>query len=212
MVRIPYTRALARLSQHARRMVTRSARHQTKPILTHGRAIRRVVAVWVTLALVIGAQPRVALVAAAEPPSETRVIAAPFATWGQTAARMPIGGLKKLSLSETGGTADDSSFVGTRAISADGRYVAFVSGATNLVSGDTNAQVDVFVRDAVLDTTERVSVRTDGTQFESIDWDVAISGDGRYVAFIGRDSLLAVVQVYVRDRVLGTTQTVSKNA
>ena len=80
------------------------------------------------------------------------------------------------------------------AISADGRYVAFHSYASNLVGGDTNAQGDVFVRDR--DTDEdgiydeggavgviRVSRATDGTQGNGDSAWPAISEDGRYVAF-----------------------------
>jgi hypothetical protein len=50
------------------------------------------------------------------------------------------------------------------AISAGGRFVAFTSFASNLVPGDTNADSDVFVRDRVAGTTDRVSVASDGTQ------------------------------------------------
>ena len=49
-------------------------------------------------------------------------------------------------------------------ISADGRYVAFDSIASNLVSGDTNGMWDVFVRDLVDKKTERVSIAGTGTQ------------------------------------------------
>src|SRR5206468_1956014 len=50
------------------------------------------------------------------------------------------------------------------AISADGRYVAFESGASNLVPGDTNATTDVFVRDRETGRTTRVSVSSRGKQ------------------------------------------------
>ena len=49
-------------------------------------------------------------------------------------------------------------------ISADGRYVAFYSYATNLVSGDTNMRQDVFVRDRQTNTTTRVSVDSAGAE------------------------------------------------
>src|SRR5262245_23093552 len=52
-------------------------------------------------------------------------------------------------------------------VSADGRYVAFQSGSPNLVSGDTNSTWDVFVRDRVTETTERVSVDSAGVQANS---------------------------------------------
>ncbi|MEN6305034.1 MAG: calcium-binding protein, partial [Armatimonadia bacterium] len=65
-------------------------------------------------------------------------------------------------------------------ISKDGRYVAFESGASNLVSGDTNSVWDVFVRDRVSNVTTRVSVNETGGQgaFESTT--ASISPDGRY--------------------------------
>src|SRR5215468_9146689 len=52
----------------------------------------------------------------------------------------------------------------TPSVSADGRYVAFASTATNLVPGDTNQLSDIFVKDRQTGAIERVSVRTDGTQ------------------------------------------------
>ena len=72
-------------------------------------------------------------------------------------------------------------------ISADGRFVAFVNEAANLVPGDTNFQADVFVRDRLLGTTERVSVSTSGQEQYgySYKWfDCHISPDGRFVTFL----------------------------
>ncbi len=92
------------------------------------------------------------------------------------------------------------------AISADGRFVAFGSDASNLVSGDTNVSPDIFVHDRVTGSTERVSVAGDGTQGNSDSRIPAISGDGRFVAF---DSLAGNLvlgdtngesDVFVRDR------------
>jgi Tol biopolymer transport system component len=68
-------------------------------------------------------------------------------------------------------------------ISADGRYVAFTSYATNLVTGDTNGVSDIFVRDLLLNITERVSVSSMGEQSNGDSSSPSISGDGRYVAF-----------------------------
>src|SRR6185369_15379253 len=68
-------------------------------------------------------------------------------------------------------------------ISADGRFVAFDSAATNLVAGDTNGFVDVFVRDRQSGTTERVSVDSGGVQGNVSIYAPSISADGRYVAF-----------------------------
>ena len=60
--------------------------------------------------------------------------------------------------------AQDNSGARNGSISADGRYVAFYSDGTNLVPGDTNRTLDVFVRDLLTKTTERVSVRPNGSQ------------------------------------------------
>ncbi len=69
-------------------------------------------------------------------------------------------------------------------ISADGRFVAFTSRATNLVARDTNRSLDIFVRDVVAGTTRRVSVSSTERQARGSSQDASISGDGRYVAFM----------------------------
>jgi hypothetical protein len=69
------------------------------------------------------------------------------------------------------------------AISANGRYIAFSTGASNLVARDTNDVSDVFVRDRVNGTTERVSVGRDGVQGIWGSQASSISADGRSVAF-----------------------------
>src|SRR5436190_2050784 len=69
------------------------------------------------------------------------------------------------------------------AISADGRYVAFMSDASNLVTGDTNFMQDVFVRDLQLDTTQRVTVSSLGAQGNLSSGNPSISAGGRYVTF-----------------------------
>jgi len=117
-------------------------------------------------------------------------------------------------------------------LSADGRYVAFVSYATNLVAGDTNAAVDVFVRDLVLRRTTRVSVSSSGGQSTPSEETISnftlagtnassggpgadISPDGRYVAFSSDAPDLVpgdsngTYDVFLHDRVRGTTTRVS---
>lgn len=108
---------------------------------------------------------------------------------------------------------------GTPTISADGRYVAFPSSATNLVPNDTNGHVDYFVHDMQTGITERVSVSSSGAQgdYEAGYLYVApsISADGRLVAFASAATNLVAgdyneaVDVFVRDRWLGTTQRVT---
>jgi len=98
-------------------------------------------------------------------------------------------------------------------ISADGRYVAFDSDASNLVPGDNNMTGDIFVRDRVNHTTERVSLTNDGAEANGWSNSPAISADGRYVAFVSMASNLgmsdAMQHLYVRDRQAGTTTCVS---
>jgi Tol biopolymer transport system component len=101
------------------------------------------------------------------------------------------------------------------AISANGRYVAFDSPATNLVAGDTNGWVDVFVRDRAAGETRRVSVGPTGRQGNFQSWASVISADGRYVAFSSLSTNLVAgdtnteADVFVRDLVTGETQRVS---
>jgi Tol biopolymer transport system component len=68
-------------------------------------------------------------------------------------------------------------------ISADGRYVAFMSLAANLVPGDTNETEDVIVHDRDTGTNERVSVASDGTEADFGSQQPSISADAHYVAF-----------------------------
>lgn len=75
-------------------------------------------------------------------------------------------------------------------ISADGRYVAFASWASNLVPEDTNGQSDVFVHDRDSGTTEIVSIGIGGQSSNGLSAHAAISGDGRYIAFYSEASNL----------------------
>jgi Tol biopolymer transport system component len=116
----------------------------------------------------------------------------------------------------SGGAQGNGEAQGNFAVSSgDGRYVAFDSAASNMVSGDTNGAIDVFVRDNVLGTTQRVSVASDGSQGNGASQDPTMSSDGRYVAFTSFASNLVsgdtngVADVFVRDLLLGTTQRVS---
>jgi Tol biopolymer transport system component len=103
---------------------------------------------------------------------------------------------------QTGGGGDIT------AISADGRYVAFQSGASDLVPADTNGR-DVFVHDRQTGVTTRVSVDSAGNQSNGTSWVPAISADGRYVAFVSDASNLVpgdtngFWDVFVHDRGLG---------
>jgi Tol biopolymer transport system component len=96
-------------------------------------------------------------------------------------------------------------------ISADGSVVAFVSYATNLVSGDTNQCADIFVRDRPAGTTTRVSVDSSGAQSNYYSLAPSLSRDGRWVAFQSVATNLvagdtnACEDVFVHDLSTGTT-------
>lgn len=105
-------------------------------------------------------------------------------------------------------------------ISDNGRYVAFSSNATNMVSGDTNGFSDIFVRDRVAGTTERVSIASDGTEASGDSdyngsFETSISGDGRYVAFVSKANNLVpndtngVADLFLHDRTTGMTKRVN---
>ena len=100
-------------------------------------------------------------------------------------------------------------------ISPDGRYIAFQSGASNLVGGDTNGYDDIFVHDIQTGLTTRASVDTAGTQADGGSNNPSISQDGRYVAFWSFATNLVAgdtngqFDVFVRDRVAGLTTRVS---
>jgi Tol biopolymer transport system component len=121
--------------------------------------------------------------------------------------------IRRLSVSSAGAEANGSST--TPSISADGRFVAFQSAASNLVEGDTNGYVDVFVRDRKTHTTRRVSVSSAGIEGNADSASPSISADGRFVVFESYASNLIGTDtnghgdVFVRDRRTGTTRRVS---
>ncbi len=123
------------------------------------------------------------------------------------------GTTERVSMSSAGEEADNYSF--DPAISADGRFVAFQSWATNLVPGDTNDATDIYVHDRATGTTERVSVSSSGGQGDDASFATTISADGRFVAFVSSATNLipgdsnGKWDVFVRDRVNGTTERVS---
>ena len=97
----------------------------------------------------------------------------------------------------------------TPALSSDGRFVAFTSAADNLVPGDTNDALDVFLYDRQQSTVTRVSVAGDGTQADGDSRSPSINDDGRIVAFTSAATNLAAgdtngrTDVFVRT--LGST-------
>ena len=118
---------------------------------------------------------------------------------------------------EAQGDGPSSGYPGS-GVSADGRYIAFTSDATNLVADDTNNARDVFVRDRTSGATMRVSVDSSGVQANNYSNRASISSDGRFVAFeTYSDNLVASdtnssSDVFVHDRLTGITERVSLDA
>jgi hypothetical protein len=122
------------------------------------------------------------------------------------------GETSRISLASDGTQANSNSYLGS--ISADGRYVAFESRASNLVADDTNGFVDIFVHDRQSGETSRVSLASDGTQANSYSSWTSISADGRYVAFDSRARNLVAgvtsgLNIFVHDRQVGETTHIS---
>ncbi|NDJ36922.1 MAG: hypothetical protein GYB64_19905, partial [Chloroflexi bacterium] len=119
----------------------------------------------------------------------------------------------RVSVASDGTQANNSSF--DRNISADGRFVAFVSDATNLVPNDTNGARDLFVHDRDTGTTTRVSVASDGTQADAGAGSPTLSADGRFIAFASEATNLVPDDtnnrndVFLHDRETGTTTRIS---
>jgi len=101
-------------------------------------------------------------------------------------------------------------------ISGDGRYVVYQSSATNLVSGDTNGCIDVFMYDMQNGTTTRVSIASDGTQGDGLSCAPTISSDGRYVVYtsMAKNIVSGITtttwRVYMYDTQTATAQLLSK--
>jgi hypothetical protein len=123
---------------------------------------------------------------------------------------------QRISVANTGEQADGDS--ASASLSSGGRYVAFVSSATNLVAGDTNGHSDIFVRDRLAGTTKRASVASNGTQGDA-DSGFAeppkVSDNGRYVFFESTATNFVpgdtngTLDVFVHDFLTGNTNRVS---
>ena len=89
--------------------------------------------------------------------------------------------LQRVSVVPDGIEANDQSIAPT--LSADGRFIAYMSYATNLVARDTNRRVDIFLYDRINKTTRRMNVTKNGSQANDASFLPKISGSGKFVAF-----------------------------
>ncbi|MFF1715212.1 TolB family protein [Streptomyces sp. NPDC058268] len=132
---------------------------------------------------------------------------------GASAAPTPVPHTERVSVGPGGAQGNAAST--QPAISADGRYVAFVSASRNLVANDTNGTPDAFVRDLRTGRTERVSVKSNGKASHGVVGEVSLSPDGRYVVFTSTaDDLVSgdpndLDDVFLHDRNTGKTQRIS---
>src|SRR5207245_714212 len=138
------------------------------------------------------------------------------ALWGRSAGAQTT---ERVSVA-SGGTEGNDASLGC-AFSADGRFVAFDSTASDLVAADTNGVSDVFVHDRQTGTTEQVSVASGGAQGNGSSgligfaFPPTLSADGRFAAFVSLATLLVAgdtngaTDVFVHDRQTGATERVS---
>jgi len=124
------------------------------------------------------------------------------------------GGTVRVSLGNGGVEADSDCF--NPVLSPDGTLLSFYSEATNLVSGDSNGNYDVFVRDLATGTVERVSVDSAGVEGDDRSTIVGgITADNRFIAFDSHASNLVAgdgndsFDVFLRDRATGVTTRIS---
>jgi Tol biopolymer transport system component len=110
------------------------------------------------------------------------------------------GTTKRVSVSSTEVPGNYSSL--GAGISANGRYVVFLSDASNLAPGDDNMYADVFVRDRWTGTTRRIVAAVKGRAYAQ----ASMSDDGRYVSFVSDE------RVFVNDRRTGVTRMASVSA
>jgi Tol biopolymer transport system component len=128
------------------------------------------------------------------------------------------GAVERVSVGSDGGQANGGSY--RPALSADARYVAFWSDASNLVPNDENGTYDnggydIFVKDRVTGALERVSVASDGSEGLADSQSPALSEDGRFVAFgsysnnLVADDANGLPDIFVKDRQSGAVEQVS---
>ena len=124
------------------------------------------------------------------------------------------GNTERVSIGSNGAQANGRSGLYGFSMSPDARFVVFESLASNLVTPDLNGS-EVFMRDRVTDSTERVAIDSAGVQGNGLSSYPSVSADGRFVAFTSNSSNLVPGDtngkwdVFVHDRVSGATDRIS---
>jgi Ca2+-binding RTX toxin-like protein len=129
---------------------------------------------------------------------------------------LQTGAVQRISTGTAGQEGDDNSYRAN--ISQDGRYVLFQSAASNLVTGDTNGEVDVFIKDLQTGTLQRISTATDNAQSNGGVGDFSISADSKFVVFsswasnLVADDTNVLTDVFIKDLQTGAIQRVSTSS
>jgi flagellin-like hook-associated protein FlgL len=129
---------------------------------------------------------------------------------------LATGVTSRVSTSQAGAQGNGQSYIS--AITTDGRFALFQSAASNLVTGDTNAVMDVFRKDLVTGEIIRVSTDSSGVQGNAFSSGAVASADGRFVAFLSTASNLVsgdtngFSDVFIKDVETGNTRRISTSA
>lgn len=142
-------------------------------------------------------------------------IVAAFAVAVAFAESLTFGSVQRVNVAYDGGLANGEGLLGL-ACSADGRYVAFASSASNILEGDTNGRYDIFYRDMVSQETTLVNQTMSGGfgSQGAVNY-VEMTPDGRYVLFVSHDSDVVpgdsngYSDIFVRDMISRETTCVS---
>lgn len=125
-----------------------------------------------------------------------------------------IGGTLELISQDSNGVQGNSTST-LPSISDDGRFVAFGSLSTNLISNDNNGLADIFLRDRLNNTTTRISVSSSGLEANSSSFEPSLSSDGSQIAFrsyasnLVNGDLNSFADIFLHDRMSGGTKLIS---
>lgn len=140
--------------------------------------------------------------------------------YGNDAERLSIAGAVyglpvKISAAPGGAPATGDSR--SASVSGDGRFVAYASASSNLVEGDTNGKLDIFLSDRATGTTKRISLGAGGAQANNDSYAPYVSLDGKYVLFTSKATNLttaadsnAAEDLFLYDALGGTIERVAE--
>lgn len=137
-------------------------------------------------------------------------------TWDVLVKDISNGRTTTASSNSSGQAGNDWSYWSS--ISADGRYVAYHSNASNLVAADFNAAVDVFIKDTLTGQTSRASTGANGNEANGNSWCPSMSADGRYLAFYSSAANLVpgdtngTWDIFLKDVQTGQTKIISSDS